>query len=376
MAKLDYQPGHIRVQLQRIATAPLTVDLCMITLPAVAALSLVSLFGNEDIRHISRMSMSLPVAWLTLKHGWRAAVTGGTIAIIATCLLTASKPDPQILETQAFIALAITLLIATGARISTQLRQERLRKDQHDNALAIARRALQTHELRRRELSKSLENLALTLHVGHAQMLQQIQRFVPRVESEPFMRKAAEAPEFVFQLTDSLHPALWRERGLPAALNGTIARALDEANIAYRCVITGRGYARMSAETLNAAYRTACEAVALVTSQLACLRVQLTVRGGETHGRRWLVMRVEGFHESNQVASALVNSRERARIAQKLGALTLDVDQLRELAQLFHGQLHNGSSNEGTQITLLLHDMQAQAESSDVETQPLRLWVH
>lgn len=375
MAWLDAQHHGFRSLVRRCVTAPLTADLMVIVLPSMIALAFVILHGGNDMQHIARMGMFLPVAWLTLKHGWRAAVAGGMLAIIATCLLTASRPDPQIIETQAFIAFTITCLMATGARISEQLVREARQQREDATLLAIARRALEAHEQRRKQLSTKLEHLALRLHVTNHRVLHTLRSGLLGADAEQYAKQALAAPEQVYALAESLHPAVWRERGLPAALSQTIGRVLDEASIEYRCLITGRGYIRMTQDTLSAAYRSACEAVVCVTSRLACSGVQLTLRAGETPRRRWLMLVVEGHQNTHRMATAVVRKNEREHIASKLGAGSFTVSQLAELTRLFGGRLHHRLWDQRERITILIHDAAPDKKEAGRRPEPLRLWV-
>jgi signal transduction histidine kinase len=174
-----------------------------------------------------------------------------------------------------------------------------------------------------------------------------------------------------------MHPVAWRERGLPAALNETVARVLDEAGIAYRCEINGRGFSRLAPAVLTATYRAACEAVVLVTSRLACTRVNLRLRGGETNGKRWVVLRVEGVLEETGIASAVIHSEERKRLAMKLGASALDIPDIRDHVRIFDGLLHIRMPADRLQLTALLHDAAVREEQEEFDrlAPPLRLWV-
>ncbi len=376
MMKLDARTGRWVSRLRRAMSDRMALDIVLFVVPSIAVLSVVSLHGDSDMRQIARMAMFLPVAWVTLTYGWRAAVVGGALAIVSTCVTTQSRPDPQILEAQAFIALAITCLMATGARISVQLRQEELKRREGIHLQRLARQGLRISEQRRRQTSEALEFLAGSLYLTNSRLMQQLRRVMPSSDMDVYQRQLAATQQRVYALAETLHPGAWRERGLPAALSQTISRALDEAGITYRCVISGRGFARMSTSVLGAAYRSACEAVVLVTKRQACSRVDVTLRGGETRGKRWLVLRVDGLHEDDRLANVVVRSIERKRIATKLGASGLDIEQLHAHARIFDGTLHERALKEGVRMTILLYDVQQDAENAGTTTEPLRLWVH
>jgi hypothetical protein len=64
------------------------------------------------------------------------------------------------------------------------------------------------------------------------------------------------------------------------------------------------------------------------------------LRGGETNGRRWVVLRVEGVLEETAVASAVFHSDERKRLAAKLGASKLEIPEMHDHVRIFDGLMH------------------------------------
>jgi len=378
MAKLNYEEGHLREQISQIFASRLFLDTVALVIPTFAVLTWMSIAGNDQIKQIAPIAMFLPMAWLTLKHGWRAAAVAGPLAIASISLQISiySDFDPKTFATQTFLAIGVSCLFALGARISVQLVQEEKERNSAISVQRLARQSLQLSEQRMRQTSQALEYLAGTLHITNGRLLDQMRRIVPNIESHAFYKQAVATQNQVYRLAESMHPVAWRERGLPAALNETVARALDEAGIAYRCEINGRGFTRLAPAVLTAAYRTACEAVVYVTSRLACTRVNLMLRGGETHGKRWVVLRVEGVLEETGVASAVYHSDERKRLGAKLGASMLDIPEMRDHVHIFDGLLHLRMPQGHLQITALLHD--AVQEEQSVESRsapPLRLWV-
>lgn len=380
MAKLDYRKGHLREQARRVLASKLLLDIVALLIPALTMLSWLGTVGNDEAKPIATMAMFLPLAWLTLKHGWRATAVGGPLAIACICVPMAfvdgPSPDPKAYATQACLAIAVTCLFALGARITAQLMQEEKERDSMLNVQRLAKQSLQLGEQRMRQTSQALEYLAGNLHVTNARLLEQMRRIVPNIESHAFYKQAVATQTQVYRLAESMHPIAWRERGLPAALNETIARALDEAGIAYRCEITGRGFSRLAPSVLTATYRTACEAVVYVSSRLACTRVKLTLRGGETNGKRWVVLRVEGVLDETGVANAVYLTEERQRLSSKLGASALDVAELRDHVRIFDGALHVRTLKDRLGITALLHDASQEVRRPVSASAPLRLWVN
>ncbi|WP_233842742.1 hypothetical protein [Dyella sp. 2HG41-7] len=378
MVKLDYKPGHLHEQIRRALSSRLFLDTVALLIPALVLLEWVSYVGNDQVKQIAPVAMFLPMAWLTLKHGWRAAAVSGPLAIACISLPIApiNDIDPKTYATQATLAVVVTCLFALGGRISVQLMDEEKEKRSALSVQRFARQSLQLGEQRMRQTSQALEYLAGTLHITNGRLLEQMRRIVPNIESHAFYKQSVAMQSQVYRLAESMHPVAWRERGLPAALNETIARALDEAGIAYRCEISGRGFTRLAPAVLTATYRSACEAAVYVTSRLACNRVNLVLRGGETRGKRWVMLRVEGVLEETGVANAVYHSEERKRLATKLGASMLDIPEMRDHVRIFDGYLHLRMPSNRLRITVLLHDA-VQEEQRPVSrlAPPLRLWV-
>lgn len=378
MAKLDYREGHLREQISQIFASRLFLDTAALLIPAFAVLTWMSAIGNDQVKQIAPIAMFLPMAWLTLKHGWRAVAVAGPLAITCISLQISIYDDfdTKTFATQTFLAIGVSCLFALGARISVQLAQEEKERSGALSVQRLAKQSLQLSEQRMRQTSQALEYLAGTLHITNGRLLDQMRRIVPNIESHAFYKQAVAAQNQVYRLAESMHPVAWRERGLPAALNETVARALDEAGIAYRCEINGRGFTRLAPAVLTATYRTACEAIVYVTSRLACTRVNLMLRGGETHGKRWVVLRVEGVLEETGVASAVYHSDERKRLGAKLGASMLDIPEMRDHVHIFDGLLHLRMPAGHLQITALLHDAIQEEQRPELRSAPpLRLWV-
>lgn len=377
MVKLDYRRGHLRGFLKQVVGSRLFLDTVGLLIPALAILSWLGYAGDEQVKQIAPVALFLPMAWLTLKHGWRAAAVSGTFAVacFSVQLLAINDFQPKIYETQVFLAIGITCLFALGARISAQLIQEEKERLSAVNVQRLARQTMQLGEQRMRQTSQALEYLAGSLHVTNSRLLEQMRRIVPNIESHAFYKQALATQTQVYRLAESMHPVAWRERGLPAALNETVARALDEAGIAYRCEITGRGFTRLAPSVLTVTYRVACEAIVYVTSRLACSRVKLVLRGGETHGQRWVAIRVEGVLEDTGVANAVYFSEERQRLGAKLGASGLDVPEMRDQVSIFNGVLHMRTPRDRLRITALVHDVPQEAQRPVSTPAPLRLWV-
>lgn len=382
MAWLDYRPGRWREQARAILTSRLSLHILLLLIPTLALLAWLSQTVDQH-RQISLapiIAMAIPMAWLTLQHGWRAVAVSAPVVIACVSLPIPIEDAPDqnyytIMTMMMFLTITISALFILGAFVSTRLVEEEQERLEAHSVRRVARQSLQLNEQRMRQVSQALEYLAGTSYITQGRLLEHMRRIVPNIESHAFYKQAANMQNQLYSMAESMHPVAWRERGLPAALHETVARALDEAGIAYRCVITGRGFTRLVPTVLTMAYRTACEAVTYITSQLACTSVSLVLRGGETHGRRWIVLRVTGALEDTGVADAIYYSEQRKRIATKLGASVLDIPDMRTQVSIFNGQLHLSTFANKLRITFLLHDIPRTEEPALRRAPPFRLRV-
>jgi two-component system, NarL family, sensor histidine kinase FusK len=376
IARLDYRKGRVKEQVMRLWSSKLLADAFGIALPVIALLAVGASTLHDAPTQLIEMGMFIPAAWLTAKHGWRAAALAGTVVLICDGLLQPrGLPALAALETIAVLCVAVSGLYALGAKVTAQnLRDERERVVAREVQL-MARQTISASERKMRQAAERLEFVAGSLHIANSQVLEHMRRIMPNIESHGFYKQAVRAHEQVYRLAESLHPAAWRDRGLPAALNETIARALDEAGIAYSCEIGGRGFTMLEASVHTAIYRTACEAIVYVASQLSCSRVKLRVRAGVTNDHRWVVVRVEGFLHESVVANAVYFNQHRKDLAAKLGANLASVDEMRNHAKAFDGALHLRSNPRRIMVSALLHSNTTEVQKEKASA-PLRLWVN
>jgi two-component system, NarL family, sensor histidine kinase FusK len=373
--RLDYRKGNFKERLQHIWSNRLLADALGVALPVIAFMAWVAGKSNLTQATIIEMAMFMPAAWLTVKHGWRAAALAGTLVLICNGLLQPDLPTTSnVVEITALLCLAVSGLYALGAKVTAQnLRDERERAAA-EQVQGMARQHLALTERRMRRAAERLEFVAGSLHIANSQVLQHMRRILPNIETHGFYKQAVQAHEQVYLLAESLHPSAWRDRGLPAALNETLARALDEAGLAYSCEMTGRGFTSLEQGVHSAIYRMACESIVYVTSDITCSKVKLTVRAGETNDRRWVVVRVEGTLNTNDVANAVYFGEHRRSLAAKLGTNLTSIREMRTHAQAFDGELHVRSNADRLVLTTLLHSQSAGVQKEKTSA-PLRLWV-
>lgn len=375
IAKLEYRPGMIK-RLRRFIKGPLALDAAGILIPAQIILSYLTLHAKED-KQIYCLFMFMPVAWLTLKHGWRAAILGGTVVVACiNILMNYDTPDPVVLQVQAIVAFAITCLIAMGARISAMRQREEQERMDVKEALRLARQSLYVSETRLRQASETLEFVCGEMQLTQNRLLNRFRLMLPVNESQLYTKQAATSQEKIYQIADAMHPIAWRRRGLPAALRENIGRALDEAGIAYSYQIKGRGFGVHSSNLHTTIYRLACESVVYICANVRCSSIRLTLRGADIDGNRFVVVRVEGDTELAAEDNSFVVEGARDRLARKLGATRLDLIELRDYVRLFNGQFHVQPKDNKLRLTYLLQDVAEKEREQLPAPAPLRLWAN
>jgi two-component system, NarL family, sensor histidine kinase FusK len=376
MFKLQ-KPQPWRARLSGWISDRLTQESLVILLPMLALLYWLNRHVPQDFQQITRMTMLLPAAWLTLKHGWRATAIGTAAAM--SCIFLDLEPDYgklDVIATQAFIAFSITSLFALGVRVSIQNAADEQERVSAKTAIRVAQQGLYLCELRMRQASQTLEQIAGTLNLTQTRLLNRFKHMLPPLEGQSYYKQMATTQSQVYQLVESMHPTAWRERGLPAALRETIGRSLDEAGIAYRFELHGRGLSQLSPGVHAAIYRMACEAVVYVFARQAWSTITISLRGGFTHGQRWAALRVEGKADHMETALPMQRKQESQHLASKLGANGLGVMALRDYARLYNGELHTLTGADQFRITTLMHDVSRQVqESVDAHSSELELYI-
>jgi two-component system, NarL family, sensor histidine kinase FusK len=369
------KPASLRTHLIRLASSRLTLETAVLLLPTLAMLVWTNARASADAQQVIRMAMFLPVAWLTMKHGWRAAAVG--IALVMSCIFAGMTIQHNVISlvgAQAFIAFAATCLFALGARITVQ---NAAQKQQHLDAKAamkLAQQGLYQCEVRMRQTAQALEQIGGTMQLTHTRLLNRFKHMLPMTEGQNYYKQAATTQHQMYRLAESMHPTAWRERGLPAALRESIGRSLDEAGLAYRFEMKGRGLSQLSPGVHAAIYRLACEAVVYICEQKPWTTITMSLRGGLTHGQRWAVLRITGTDCDVDIDDHVHKKAQMQQLAQKLGANGLGIAAMRDHVRLYDGELHIRTSQDKYLMTALLHDASQQVRDSQTTPPALELY--
>jgi hypothetical protein len=355
-----------------VATNPATRDVVMAVM-LVGVLAALYRVADGTLKAFVMLMLFLPALGLTLKHGWRVCVFGGTLCLISICLIVEWwRPAPDMQQIQALLASLITFLYLFGARLSTQTQM--LEKSQHETfqTQQVAKHSLVLSEDRLQQTSQALEWVVGIMRLDYTRVMQ---RFIPEALRDDYSQDFWNVQQEVYLLAESIYPSAWRERGMGAAMEETLGRALREAGIAYSCDTPGHRLRFLSKASQVALYRMACSAAANFSASPACIGVHLTLRMGRRHGAPWVALRMDGMLEESQVAYGLLQAKARQGVAEILGTRVVADSELPLLARLFRGNARWRTTSAGLRFTALLSDASSPNASQRAAVAPLRLWA-
>lgn len=337
----------------RLSESPMVMETVCLLLPSLALLAWLASGPAGDASQEARIAMFLPVAWLSLRHGWRGAAVGGTAACAAVVLTMPSAHDSGTLHALIFIAFTVTTMLMLGGRITLLHQRDERERAEARLAFAVAQRNVYLGELQLRQTSYALEQISGAIQTSYTQLLGRLRSLLPGADERNYYRQAAVTQHQIYRLADSLYPLAWRERGLLAALReGSTPRILDEAGIAYWCNISGNPQLDGLSTSLHmAAYRVACEAVALACSKRDISHIHLRLRAGSFRTRRWIVLCVDSYVEYERLGRVRWND-----LIPALGGSGLGMGALKDRAAIFGGQVRTKSLPRGNRISAILFD--------------------
>lgn len=371
LMKLGHDGRPWKAMAFDLIASPLTRDTVLVAIPALALIAMTSHYIGAPANTILQISLFMPVAWLAIKYGWRGAAASGPLAVACVSVLTQSVPDAAVIQTQAFVAFAVTCLFLMGARIAAQIYVEERERHAVRNALRVAQQCIAQSDMRLRQTSHSLELVGGSMSVAQGRVSERAKLFLSNDERQTLTRQSAKTQNHLFRLAETIHPIAWRERGLPAALRETIGRALDETGVRYACDIQGRGLSQLASAVHQSIYRLATEAVTHMSGERQLLQLRLVVRGGmQRNGHRWAVLRIVG--EGDAIRD---RSGGRPAIASLLGTYGIDIQAMRDQVALFDGVLHVKENGRNFEIAMLLHDAQHMSVGRPLESTSAKLWV-
>jgi two-component system, NarL family, sensor histidine kinase FusK len=311
-------------------------------------------FAEPHLRGLAQVAMFVPVVWLALRHGWQGAALGGSVATLSVVWLMPQVYDDATIQAEVIVAFAICTMLLLGARIEVlDRRAERERKEVR-TALALAQRQVQLGEMQLRSTALALEHARETVRSGYAMMMGRLRHLQPAVDDRGYQSAALAAQDQLLGISESLHPTIYRERGLPAALReGAVARMLDHAGVRYWCELKGP-LSRLSSTLHLALYRMVCEAIVLGCSKRDVSDVCVRIRCGEVNARRWVVVSV--VFQANSVRLPHVKWDDLTPRLMRT-ATGGGIKALEDRAAIFEGYARERTLPDGRRIAWLMRDI-------------------
>jgi glucose-6-phosphate-specific signal transduction histidine kinase len=263
---------------------------------AVPGLAFLVWLGADDshAQQIAQTAMFLPVIWLALRHGWKGAAIGGTLASIGIIVLMPARNDHSTLQAEILVAMAIATMLLVGARIAVLDGRAQQEKTDMRNALALAQRNVNLGESQLKNTALALTQIRDAFHTALLMLSGQGRFSHLGIDDSDYQRQALFAQDQLFRLTDGLYPAQIGERGISKALReGQLARMLSEAGMQYWCELGKRGQLNAFQDSIHLAlYRIVSESVAEACLGQDVSDVHVIIRCGQRQ-RRWVVVQID-----------------------------------------------------------------------------------
>ncbi|RDS82407.1 MASE1 domain-containing protein [Dyella psychrodurans] len=343
--------GDWRQWAHNIGESRLLLEGVFLMLPTLTFLVWVGL-RDEHARQAAQMAMFLPVVWFALRHGWKGAAFGGTLSSFAIMLLMPERNDHATLQAETLVAMSISTMLLVGARIAVLDRRVEQERVDMRMALALAQRNVHLGEVQLRMTAQALDQIRDSFHDVFYMMLGRLRHLQPAIDDGGYRRQALGMQDQLFRLSDSLYPVQLRERSLPPALReGTIARILDEAEIAYSCDLRGP-LSAFSQSIHLAVYRIVCEAIGESCARKNATEIKVRIRFG-LRRRPWVVVQVD-----TRVQPPQVHRIRRDEVVQRLHRITSGLGRkaIIDRAATFEGRVRERSLRHGSRMSILLFD--------------------
>ncbi len=344
------------VRLKQILSNSSVIEIFSVVIPSLAILIFLCLSTSQDsLRQACRVGMFLPVVWMSLRHGWHGAALGGSAASIAIVLTMPQRYDAGTLQAQVFMAFAITTMLLLGDRIAMLDKREATGRNDARWALALAQRNMILGEMQLRQTSDALEHVREGVQATYSQLLERLRHMLPVQDERDYRLRAAVTQQQLFRLADSLHPVVWREGGLAAALRqGVIARALDDSDIRYWCNIRDRGFNDISNGAQVALYRSVCDVIAYLCESMPIMSIGVYVKVGQSSSSRWIFLKVEGSAFGEEAVKQKI---QRDDLLLRMSCSGGGVDAVSDRIALYRGVLRSKETRHGRCMSILMHDV-------------------
>ncbi|HEX7815931.1 MASE1 domain-containing protein [Dyella sp.] len=340
-----------RLTLVSALRSRLLLETCVFLVPLLALLVWIGLDAGEGSRQIARMLMFLPVIGLALRHGWHGAAVGGTAASIVVAFTMPERYDATTLQAELFVAFAVSTMLLFGSQLTALSHNGAQRLLRADQALDLARRIHWQHETRLRRTARAIESINDSVQATEEALFERFGDLRPDEDTEELRQRAGETREKLTELAQGLQPPNLDRHGLVATLRyGNLAHALDSYGIGYVCRGHGKIGELSKALQLDV-HRLVCEVISEQCNNFSVTDMAVRIRSGQVMGRRWVVVRVDARHSSQEDLRIMGS-----HLLSRLAVTGLDVEAIRDRAALYEGNVRYRRLGDGERVSIMLHE--------------------
>jgi len=331
----DGQSSYLRFNLPNLGSiAGATTGLLL------ALLAINWLTTSRELHTIVSLLMFVPCAWITARHGWSGAVVTTVLANLALQADLPRATDNDLLETQVLMAFVSTAMLILGASLTEHRHRSQVLAGESKHFQALARRNLLWGEGRVRRAANQVERalLALQTYAEQAASLLQIDQR-PAAGAMLRWHGTGMARQEIREIISSMEIRPLEAHGLNMALAlGPIAQALHDARISY-AVRTPPATVELPHDVEVHLYRAAYDLVMMMCRDNRAYRVamRLCVRPGPWRSVALVVRVWPGGGD-----------------APRLPAPNCEIEEIRDLAETYHGLFHDGRKKRRPTVGLVL----------------------
>lgn len=375
MIELDLRRGRLQERLSRAIENPALWEALLLLVPVIAVCASVppstweSLLGldvhdgHAYVQWIARTTMFVPILWLAMNRGWRPVAFGCSLAIGAIAATMVAQPDPSVLITEAVLAVVVTSLLLMGARQTARLdvrhgaRFEAISGEERDTATS------NFNEMRARELHQAVKTLAGAIAMTPSAVPRSFSVVTPDEQVYQRMADAAiEARRRLQELSAPVPHDLKRPFSMHRLLTNRLTPCLEDAGVRFRLAGEPDRLTCFAAEFQQGFAALAAEVAANLGRRAWCTAITFHIECGVTNNRAWVVLRAsgeaEGWANPSEDPVLAVN---RACLAARLGAASLELREIQQYVQRCGGRLRSRTFVGGERMSFMLWESSSAA---------------
>ena len=228
-------------------------------------------YAKPELRQVLLMLMIAPGVALTIRHGWRGASLGVSIAAIALGLtlpyvgfdVYVGAHDATTFVAQLALTISSTALLVLGVIISDHYGKARQLGIAEGQALKIAQTGFFSSERLMRDRVVAMTQAQSRIDESHKALIQLLKEKGHSAAAMELTRHGAIHAQQFNEYVSAIYPARIEQQGLYDALQSSAFSSIWAGGLPVRYMLSGRPK-RLSVDTQLTAYRSACSAIALL----------------------------------------------------------------------------------------------------------------